>query len=216
VNKMSDYPEVVARIVDDYLERVRAQLRLVPAGEQDEFLREIQSHLYEAYQRTAAQDDVSRILGVLRKFGEPVDVVADRLPGRMVRTGTSRNLPLYVAGGIFLALFGVPLGFGGVGVLLGLLGALVGILVAYFAAAGSVLLVAALCLLLGLTRVFLPNVWTGLVAVGAIQINGPAAEFLEQLSGPEQGLLMLILGGMLSAAGLGMLWVGKHLFRSRR
>ena len=34
---MNNYPEVVAKIVSDYLERVKSQLRLVPAHEQGEF-----------------------------------------------------------------------------------------------------------------------------------------------------------------------------------
>ena len=58
---MSNYPEAVARIADDYLERVTAQLRLVPAQEHDEFLREIKSHVYEAYQQTPGEDEVARI-----------------------------------------------------------------------------------------------------------------------------------------------------------
>jgi len=58
-------------IVRDYLERMKTQLRLVPAREQDEFLREIQSHVYEAYQQTPGEDDVAKILAVLRSLGEP-------------------------------------------------------------------------------------------------------------------------------------------------
>src|SRR5579863_8489299 len=106
---MNNYPEAVAKIADDYLERVRSQLRLIPAREQDDFVREIRSHLYEAYQhqvdqQTPGEDDVSRILGVLRNLGEPAEVVSDRLPGSMVRSGTKRNQLLYVAGGILIAL----------------------------------------------------------------------------------------------------------------
>jgi uncharacterized membrane protein len=213
---MSTYPEVVARIADDYLERVKAQLRLVPAAERDEFLLEIQSHLYEAYQQMPGEDDVAKILAVLRNFGEPADVVADRLPDRMVRMGTRRNLPLYVAGGIFLALFGLPLGFGGIGVLLGLLAALGGVLVAYFAATGSILFAGMLCLLLGLLRLCLPGWWQGLIATGVIQINGPPAECLDHLQGADQGLVILGVGVVLTAAGLGMLWVGKRMCRGLR
>ena len=58
---MNNYPEVVPKIANDYLERVKSQLRLVPVRERDEFLREIESHLYEAYQQTPGEDDVARI-----------------------------------------------------------------------------------------------------------------------------------------------------------
>src|SRR5580704_4934651 len=134
---MNEYPTVVAAIANDYLERVRSRLRLVPAREQEEFLLELRSHLYEAYRQTPGEDDVARILTVLRNLGEPAEVVSDRLPGAMVRSGAKRNLPLYIIGGILIALFGIPLGFGGVGVLVGLLAAVAGVLVAYFAVAGS-------------------------------------------------------------------------------
>jgi uncharacterized membrane protein len=213
---MSNYPEVVAKIANDYLERVKSHLRLVPAREQDEFLREIQSHLYESYQQTSGEDDVTRILTVLRNLGEPGDVVADRLPGAMVRSGTRRNLPLYVAGGIFIAMFGIPLGFGGIGVLIGLLGALAGLLVAYFATAGSILLVGALFMLLGLTRFLTPQLWDKLVAVGIINMDGPLSDVLDRLPPSEQGLLMILVASLFVAAGLGMLWVGRRLFRGLR
>src|SRR5271167_172680 len=103
---MSNYPDVVAKIVSDYLERVKSQLRLVPVREQSEFLREIESHVYEAYQQTPGEDDVARILAVLRNLGEPAQVVSDRLPGAMLRSGAKRKIPLYIIGGILIALFG--------------------------------------------------------------------------------------------------------------
>jgi uncharacterized membrane protein len=213
---MNEYPEVVAKIANDYLERVKSQLRLVPARERDEFLRELQSHLYESYQQTSGEDEVARILAVLRNIGEPADVVSDRLPRSMVSSGTKRNLPLYVVGGIFIALFGIPLGFGGVGVLIGLLCALAGVLVAFYATAGSVLLVGALVMLLGLIRFFVPQLFDRLVELGFIQMNGPPADFLDHFSPADQGLIMILFAGLLLVGGFGMLWVGRHLLRGLR
>jgi hypothetical protein len=74
---------------------VKAQLASVPAREEDEFLREIQSHVYEAYQQTSGENDVARILAVLRNLGEPVEVVADRRPDSILLSGSRRNMPLY-------------------------------------------------------------------------------------------------------------------------
>jgi uncharacterized membrane protein len=210
------YPEVVAKIVNDYMERVKWQLRLVPARQQQEFLLEIQSHVYEAYQQMAGDDDVARILAVLRSLGEPAEVVSDRLPGAMVRSGTKRNLPLYIIAGIFIALFGIPLGFGGVGVLVGLLAAVAGVLVAYFAVAGSFLLVGAIFTLLSFVRFALPDVWDKLLALGVLQISGPVAEFLDQLTAPSQALLMFLIATVFAAAGLGLLWLGRYLLRGMR
>jgi uncharacterized membrane protein len=213
---MSNYPEAVTTIVNDYLDRVRLQLRPVPAREQDEFLREIESHVFEAYQQTPGEDDVARILAVLRRLGEPAELVADRLPQTMVRSGASRNLPLYILSGIFIALFGIPLGFGGVGVLLGLLGALFGVVVAYFAVTGSILLVGALFMVLGLIRLFLPTAWDNLVALGVIQMKDAVGAFFDQLPAFEQGIVMIVCAALLLAAGLGMLWLGRYLIRGMR
>jgi len=213
---MSNYPEVVAKIVNDYLERVKLQLRLVSVQEQVEFLREIDSHLLEAYQQTPGEDDVARILEVLRKFGEPAEVVADRLPGAMVRSGTRHNLPLYIVGGIFIALFGLPLGSAGAGVLVGLLAALAGFLAAYYAVAGSLLLVGAVTMLVGLARILLPQLFDRLVALGYIQMGGPVGEFLDNFPPFYQGLLMILFASTFAAGGLGMLWLGRHMLRGLR
>jgi uncharacterized membrane protein len=212
---MNDYPEVVAKIASDYLERVKSQLRLVPAREQDEFLREIQSHIHEAYEQTPGEDEVARMLAVLRNFGEPAEVVSDRLPKAMVRSGTRRSLPLYILAGITIALFGIPLGFGGVGVLLGLLAALAGILVAYYAVAGSFLLVGACFASLGLVRVILPELWDKLVMLGFIRFDGPA-EFFNHLSPTGQAFIMLVFASVFLASGLGLLRLGKYLLRGLR
>lgn len=215
-HKMNNYPEVVAKIINDYLERVKSKLGLVPAHEQDELVREIQSHVYEAYQQTPGEDDVARILAVLRNLGEPAEVVSDRLPGAMVRSGTSRNLPLYIVGGILIGLFGLPLGFWGVGVLLGLLVALASVVVAYYAATGSILLVGAIFTVLGVTRILAPELWDKLVMLGFIQINGPVADFLEHFSASDQGLFLLLFAGVFVASGLGMLRLGRYLLRGMR
>jgi uncharacterized membrane protein len=213
---MNSYPEVVAKIANDYLERVKSQLRLVPIREKNEFLAEIESHLYEAYQQRPEADDVARILAVLRNLGEPAEVVSDRLPRTMARSGTKRNLPLYVVGGILIALFGIPLGFGGLGVLVGILAALAGMVVAFYATVGSIVLVGALFMLLGLTRMLLPQLFDRLVMLGFVHISAPTADFLDHFSRSEQNLLMILFGSVWLASGLGMLWVGRYLFRGLR
>jgi uncharacterized membrane protein len=81
---MNNYPDVVAKIVDDYLDRLKLRLQRIPAREQDEFLKEIHSHIFEAYRRSTDEDETERILAVLRKLGEPAEVVSDRLPEALV------------------------------------------------------------------------------------------------------------------------------------
>ena len=212
---MHNYPPTVATIANDYLDRVKSLLRSVPVCEQEEFLREIQSHVYEAYLQTSGEDEVARILAVLRNLGDPTEVVADRLPGAMVRSGTKRNLPLLVLGGVFIALFGIPLGFGGVGVLVGILAALAGVLVAYYAVTGAFLFTGAVLMFAGLIRIYWPSLWEKLVALGVFHMDGPG-ELLSQLAPWAEGFVLLILAGVFVVSGLGMLRLGKYFLRGMR
>jgi uncharacterized membrane protein len=213
---MNPYPEVVAAIVNDYLERLKLRLKLVPIPEQNEFLKEIQSHIYEAYNRTPGADDTQRILAVLRNLGEPAEVVADRLPGAMMRSGAGRNVPLYILGGILIAIFGVPLGFGGLGVFIGVIAALAGIMVAYYAVTGSVLLVGTIFMLLGLIRIVLPELWDKLIVLGFIRFDGQAGEFLDHLTAADQGLILILFASVFIASGVGLLRLGKRLLQGLR
>jgi hypothetical protein len=213
---MENYPEVVAKIADDYVERVKTQLRLVPRREQEEFLREIRSHIYEAYQLTPGEDHVARILAVLRKLGEPADVVADRMPGAIVQPGGRRNLPMLIVGGLLLALVGIPLGFGGAAVLASVLVALTAAVVAYHMAAAAVFLSSAVLMLLGLARIYKPDVWERLVAAGIIHIDNGMADFLDQIPTTGQGLFLILIACALAATSVAMLWLGRYLVRGLR
>jgi uncharacterized membrane protein len=217
---MHNYPEAVLRIIDDYVDRVKSRLGPLPREEQDEFLREIRSHLYEAYQQAQeeqdAADGVARILGVIRRFGEPSEVVADRLPETMVRSGAKRSLPMRVIGGILIALFGIPLGFGGVGVMLGIVAAIGALVVAYYAAAGGILLGAASMLIFGLTRVYQPELFNRLIIAGIIQIDPPVRDLFEQFSAADQGYILILFGTIFAACGIGMVWFGRYVLRGVR
>jgi uncharacterized membrane protein len=213
---MDNYPQAVAAITRDYLERLNAHLAALPPRERDEFLREIRSHIYDAYQQTAGDNEVARILTVLRNLGEPAEVVCGRLPATMVRSGESRKLPLHVLAGVLIALFGFPLGLGGVAVLAGILVSLAGLVIAWYATLGSFLVTGAAFLLLGLIRVSGPGLWEKLVAAGLIHLDGSVAAFLNQLSPATQGVLLFLVAGVFVAAGVGMLWLGNHLVRGLR
>jgi len=213
---MNNYPDAVAKIADDYLARVGSRLGAVPPAERDEFLRETWSHIYVAYQSTPGEDDVVRMLTALRNLGEPADMVANRLPAAMVRNGARRALPLQILGGVLIALFGIPLGLSGVGVIVGVLLALAGFLLAFYAFAGAFLFSSAVFLVVGLIRMYQPELWDSLVASGHIQINGAPFELLDQLSPPGQGFMFVLLALVLAGVGLGMLWLGKRFLRGLR
>ncbi len=213
---MSNYPDVAGKIVRDYMERVESHLGLVPGPEREEFLREVDSHLYEAYQRMPGEDDVARILAVLRNFGEPAEAVSDRLPKAMMNSGMKRNLPLHIVAGILIALFGIPLGFGGVAVLAGILMSLAGMVVAYFTATASLLMAGMFFFLLALVRMYQPDLWDRLISLGVIQMDKEVALIVEEMTPAGQGFLLILFACVFIGAGLGMLWLGKHLMRGLR
>jgi len=216
---MNNYSDTVGKIVESYMNRLKTRLRPVPARERDEFLREIRSHIYESYLQAAGDaesDDVTRILGVLGKLGEPAEVVADRLSEAMMNSGTRRKFPLHIVAGVLIALFGIPLGFGGVAVLAGVLVALTGIVLSFYATMAVVFLTGTLLLVLGMMRIYEPAVWDRLLAYGVIQMDGPVAALFDQLTPLGQGVLMIVLAGVFVVCGLAMLWLGKHLTRGLR
>ena len=218
---MEDYPEAVAKIVDDYLQRLRKHARLAPAEEQAELLTAVQSKISTAYQSAAGDDPVSKILTVLSNLGEPIEVVAARFPKAMIHSGLKHKWPLYLLGGVLIALFGLPLGFGGAGVLIGIFCALAGIVVAFYATAGSFLFTGSLLSILGFVRMAEPAFWNRLVALGYIQmdfhwLNWRLGDLWEAMTPEGQGFLILFIAAAFLAAGLGMLWVGRRSLHGLR
>src|SRR6185295_18685061 len=218
---MNAYPEVVAKVLNDYLERLKLQLRNVPAQEQNEFIREIQSHIYEAYHREAAAEDaagdeLTRILRVLRNIGEPSEVVSDRLPEAMARRGSAWRGPLSVLGSVPIAVFGIPLGFGGVAMVIGGLAAITGIVVAYYALGAAALLTSVTFLAAGMTRLYQPELWDGLLSAGIIQMDPEVADFVNRLSPSAQGNLLILFAIVFAAASVTLLWSGRYLLRGHR
>jgi len=96
------------------------------------------------------------------------------------------------------------------------LAALVAVIFSYYAAAGSIVLSGVVVMVCGLLRMFASGLWDKLVEHGYIQIKGPPAEFLDLLSPFGQGILLLLVGAMLAAAGLAMIWLGRYLLRGLR
>ena len=213
---MSHYPEVVEKIVQDYLQRVGIQLKRFPNSDQEEVLKELGSHIYESYSAESDQDPVGRILEVLRKLGEPADVVAEKLQDSLLNVGTLKKVPLYVVGGVVVGMFGLPLGFAGVAMLLGGLGAMLGLVVAFFATASLLLITGVAGMGLGLLRMLNPELWDQLVAQGFIQVHGRIGQLFDLLSPATQGALLVFLFMAIAAAGLGMLWLSKRMLKGLR
>jgi hypothetical protein len=213
---MSHYPEAVEKIVQDYLQRVAIQLKRFPNSDQKELLKELGSHIYESYCAESDSEPVGRILEVLRKLGEPPDLVAEKLRESWLSVGKLKHFPFSVLGGVVVGMFGLPLGFAGVAMLLGGLGAMLGLAAAFFATATLLLVTGVMGMGLGLLRMFNPDLWDHLVAQGFIQFHGRIGQFFDLLSPATQGGLLVFVFMAVAAAGLGMLWLSKRLLKSLR
>lgn len=207
------FPQPVEKIVTDYLDRLSDRLKGMPATDSQEFANEIRSHIYDSFMGESGGDDVERILTVLRRLGDPADVISSRMPETITRIGKKRNAPLYILAGILIALFGLPLGIGALSLLIALLATLFGLLVAYFATAVSLVVAGFLSAVVSAIAVFAPGV--------LLTINRVAGEEVVQFgpfhNAPEvMGILGLVVSLIIAAIGLLMLWSGKYLWRGLR
>lgn len=221
----NNYPDAVAKIVNDYLERLGAAARHIPPDEAAELLRETDSHIYEAYHETACDDEVVRILAVLRKLGEPSGLVpglvgvapeqtmtAPAAPSSGWRRFVSWKVPVAMA----VALFAVPVGVASAAAVAFALLAMCLALIAYYAFTGVTLVAGALFVAGGLTQVHLPGLWERLIAAGVVEMDGPLTELLGPLSIADQGLFMIVFGIVFAAVGFGMQRLGRYMVRGLR
>jgi uncharacterized membrane protein len=195
----------VAQIVDSYLERLRKGLRGIPAKDQDELVREIHSHIYESFRNDPTPDEVSRILKVLDKLGEPSDVISARMPEVMVTVGKKRKLPFLILAGVLIAFFGVPLGLGGLGAAVGLLIGVLALVLAFYVVAFSLILAGWLSAVVMIVRIFSPA------------FLDPWVNVYPLVGNPALNTAVYIVGALLvSAVGVGMLWLGTRMLRGVR
>jgi uncharacterized membrane protein len=195
----------VAQIVDNYLERLKKGLKGIPAKDQDELVREINSHIDESFRADATPDEVTRILKVLDKLGEPADVIASRMPEAMVTLGKKRKLPFLILAGLLIAFFGVPLGLSGLGAAVGLIIGLLGLVLAFYVVAFSLILTGWLGAVVLAIRAFKPG------------FLDPYMDIYPLVADPTLNIVIYIVGALLMAGlGFGMLWLGSRMLRGLR
>ncbi len=194
-----------AQIVDNYLERLRKGLKGIPAKDQDELVKEINSHIYEAFRQDPTPDEVTRVLKVLDKLGEPADVISTHMPEAMVAVGKKRKLPFLVLSGLLIAFFGVPLGLGGLAAAVGLIIGVLALVVAFYIVAFSTILTGWLGAALMVVRLFSPS------------FLDPYVNIYPLVADPALNTAIYIIGALLIAAvGMGLLWLGSRMMRGVR
>ncbi len=195
----------VEKIVDNYLGKLRNNLAGFPEKDREELVREIHSHIYESYRLDPTENEVERILKVLDKLGEPADVVSARVSPAMVTMGKKKKLPFYILAGTLIALFGVPLGLGGLSVIIALILTVAALILTYYVTAFTLVLGGWLSALVMIVRVFSPA------------FLEPYFEVYPVLPDPTANTVIHIAVALLvMATGLGMFWLGKYMMRGIR
>lgn len=195
----------VAQIVDNYLERLKKGLKGIPAKDQDELVREINSHIYESFRNDPTPDEVARILKVLDKLGEPAAVLSARMPEAMVTLGKKRKLPFLILAGLLIAFFGVPLGLGGLSAAVGLIIGVLALVLSFYIVAFSLILTGWLGAVILIIRLFSPA------------FLDPWMDIYPLVADPTLNTAIYIVGALLIAAvGFGMLWLGSRMMRGVR
>ncbi len=200
-----EFSAQVRKIVDNYLDRLRGHLKGLPEADREELVREIYSHIYESYTTDSTDDDIQRILNVLDRLGEPSEVVASRLSSAMKRMGKKRNLPFYILAGVFIGLFGLPLGIGGLALLMGLGITLVALIFTYYVTAGVLVFGGWLTWVVTTIRLFYPDF--------LLDYFHTLDQFFDP---PLSVILNFAAGAVCILMGLGMFWLGRHILSGAR
>jgi len=195
----------VAQIVDNYLERLKKGLKGIPAKDQEELAKEVNSHIYESFRSDPTPDEVARILKVLDKLGEPAAVISARMPEAMVTLGKKKKLPFLILAGVLIAFFGVPLGISGLGAAVSLIIGVLGLVLAFYILAFSLILTGWLSAVIMIVRLFSPG------------FLDPWMDIYPLVPDPTFNTIIYIAGALLIAAlGFGMLWLGSRMMRGIR
>jgi uncharacterized membrane protein len=212
MNHKLNYPESVEKIVSNYLERLDQNLKGLPEKDRNDFVKEMESHIYESYTNDTRENEIDRILNVLKKLGEPSELFSRRMPDAMVKMGKNKNLPLYILSGILIGLFGIPLGVTGIAILISLIGTVFALIVAYFATAVSLIVGGFAGIAISIIRIVDPEFLDQF-----IEFSIGFVEHTSYLPSPHaEGIIGLFISIVIAGLGVLMLFFGKYIFRGLR
>ncbi len=207
----NNYPGPVEKIVSDYLERLAKHLKGLPQKNKEEFVKEMQSHIYESYMNDTTEDEIDRILNVLKKLGEPSELFSKKMPNALVKMGKDKKMPLYILSGILIGLFGIPLGIGGVAVLISIIGTVFSLIIAYFATAISLVVAGFAGLVISIVRIVDPGFLEQFFDISGIE--GISRYFSSPLA---EGIIGIFVSVIIAGIGILLLFLGKYILRGLR
>jgi len=198
----AEYSEHIEKIVNNYVHRLKRHLKGFPEIDQQEMIKEIQSHIYESYIQDPAENEIERIFNVLDKLGEPAEVVSTRMSSSMVKLGKRRKLPFYILAGLLIGLFGIPLGLGGLAVLLGILITVLVFVFAYYFIAVCFIIIGWLGAIASIIRILDPYFLEEYIHLGELTLDPML-----------NGIINVAVCLLLAAIGIGLLWFGRYLMQ---
>lgn len=92
------------RIYQDYLYRIRKQIKGLNQQNQDEILMELNSHIYENLQEHPAGNEVEKLLNILEKLGRPEEILKPLVADKKLAEATRTFNPIHVFKALLLNL----------------------------------------------------------------------------------------------------------------
>ena len=200
---VNNYSDSVEKIVNNYLNRLKAKLTGFSDSDRQELLKEIQSHIYESYVHDTTEDEIERIFNVLDRLGEPAEVISSRMPETMVRVGKKRKLPFLILLGALIGLFGIPLGLGGIALLFGIVITVASLVLSYYILTFSFIISGWLGFIASILRLFFPDFLDRFDIVAFNMFDDPTLD----------GIVGMGISLGCAALGVIMLLLGRHVWR---
>lgn len=204
----NNFSESVKKIVDNYLAKLKNHLKGIKETDQDELIKEINSHIYESFKNDPTENEIDRILNVLNKLGEPVDVISRRMPKAMVEMGKEKKLPTYILAGVLIALFGLPLGISGIAVLFSIIIVFFSLIFTYFVTSIALVVGGLLGIIVSIARIVDPLFLENFLAVNHINIIG--FHFANPV---VEGIIGIFVCMIICTIGVLMLYFSKYIIR---
>jgi uncharacterized membrane protein len=207
------YSSAAQAVINDYLDRLKHRLAGFPPADREDLLREIACHIDEAFAAETGGEEMDRLLRVLRRLGEPAEVISERMSPAMINLGKKKGLPFYILSGALIAFVGLPLGLSAGGILIGVLAAIFGLLLAYFAMGISLLVSGVAGMIVSAILLIDPGIFDRINRAFGGDIHFGLSGLGIDLPIQTQAIITLAVCGILTAVGALILWGGRYILR---